>query len=225
MTPATNTAQPKMFGIMERQVNAGHIRIEYKRVMNFEQMSDEQLMGRLQEGDAAALEALYQRYSRRLLAYLMRMLGDDRETAEDFLQDIFLKMYRQPGLFQRSQRFSSWIFTVAHHRCISEYRRRHTRRNTQAAPDMDVYTADDARQGAVLDSDFDRKQFNRELHRELEKTDEQRRSIFLLRHQEQFSIREIAHMLDCPEGTVKSSLFYLTKKLAKALQHFHISQM
>jgi len=175
----------------------------------------------LQQGEAAALEVLYHRYSRRLLAYLLRMLGNDRETAQDTLQDIFIKVYQQPELFCTSQRFSSWIFTVAHHRCISEYRRRNTRRHTQIESDMDIFPATNHEQDTTLDSPVDRKQFRHDLHRELDKIDERRRSIFLLRHQEQFSIREIGHMLDCPEGTVKSSLFYITKKLAKALQHFH----
>jgi hypothetical protein len=85
--------------------------------------SDEKLMGLLGRGDIAAFDELYDRYGGRLLRYFHRMLGRDEEKAQDFLQDIFLRIVERPELFSLDRRFSTWIFSVAHNMCKNEYRR------------------------------------------------------------------------------------------------------
>ena len=87
-------------------------------------LSDEALMSRIAKGNTAAFELLYDRYSNRMHAFFRRMLGNDSELANDFLQELFMKIIEKPKAFDVERRFSTWIYTVASNMCKNEYRRR-----------------------------------------------------------------------------------------------------
>lgn len=93
---------------------------------NRHQASDENLVGRLHAGDEEALTELYARYSVRALHYFQKMLGD-LETAQDALQDLFLKLIDARASICVDRKFASWLFAVAHHMCCNEYRSRDVR--------------------------------------------------------------------------------------------------
>src|SRR4051812_44326899 len=85
--------------------------------------TDETLMDMTSAGNVQALDALYGRYARRLFSYLLRMLNYDRQLAEDALQDVFLRIAESPGAFDSSRSFKTWVFCVAHNRCMDHFRR------------------------------------------------------------------------------------------------------
>ena len=72
-----------------------------------------------------------------------------------------------------------------------------------------------------IDDKIDYSKFKDALYNELSKIEPDHRSIFILRFQEQLSVPEIKEIIGCSEGTVKSRLFYTTKKLAKCLSEYH----
>jgi RNA polymerase sigma-70 factor (ECF subfamily) len=189
----------------------------------YQHCSDESLMDAIKQGRILAFDALYQRYSKRLLRYFHRMLGNDADKAQDFLQEIFLKIVERPGLFHTDARFSTWIYTVAHNMCKNEYRRLKVRKLFVGgmAPHSNHGTA--AEDGG-LEQELFQKEFMALLWRELGKIEEAKRSAFLLRFQEGFSIKEIAEIVRCSEGTVKSRLFYTIKQLTARLAGCHPSR-
>lgn len=191
--------------------------ISRKEYQNF---TDEQLMGFLKRGEVSAFNELYERYSKRLLYYFYRMFGGNEEKAQDFLQELFLKVVDRPGRFHSTGRFSTWIFTVAHNMCKNEYRRLAVRKFLEHEADMDTVSQPIEVAYHNLEKNLDQKEFKKELLKELEKFDEDKRSTFLLRYQEDFSIKEISEILGCAEGTIKSRLFYTTKQLAVRLKVF-----
>lgn len=186
-----------------------------------DRQSDEALMVLLQSGDSAAFDALYQRYSQRLLVYFLRMLGNDRDKADDFLQDLFLKVIDKGGRFRAEARFSTWIFTVAHNMCKNEYRRREVRKVIDPEADVETVAVFDAGANPGIHEALDRQRFQARLQQVLATCDAGQRSAFILRFQEHLSIKEISEIMDCSEGTTKSRLFYVTKKLGKALGEFN----
>ena len=187
----------------------------------YKKFSDEKLMGCIQRGDTSAFNELYNRYSRRLLFYFFRELGGDEEKAQDFLQEIFLKIVEKPGLFRTEKKFSTWIFTVAYNLCKNEYRSLEVREIVENNADVDEVSQDFESEYHPSEQKVDQKIFEKALLDELEKLDNGHRSAFLLRYQQNFSIKEISEILGCSEGTVKSRLFYTTRKLATKLKAFN----
>ena len=181
----------------------------------FKQSSDEQLMSAIQNGSSGSLEELYNRYSRRILIYFYRMLGEE-EKAQDFLQDIFLKIIEHPHSFDLNRRFSKWIFSIAANMCKNEYRSLEVRNNAHNAKMNDMELATESEIG----NELDRAQFKIQLSREIQELDTDQRNTLLLRFQENFSIRDISQILKCSEGTIKSRLHYITRKLAIKLKDF-----
>lgn len=88
------------------------------------QESDEELIGRLADGDIDALDTLYARYARPVFSLAYRVLGDDAE-AEEVTQDVFERAWRHAPTFDRTRgRFGTWLLSVTHHVAIDAVRRR-----------------------------------------------------------------------------------------------------
>ncbi len=89
--------------------------------------SDDLLLRRLRGGDYEAVEELYNRYSRITFALALRLLSDPG-GAEDIVQEVFLKIWRNPDSFDPNRgRFASWLMSVVHNQCIDQLRKkRHT---------------------------------------------------------------------------------------------------
>jgi RNA polymerase sigma-70 factor (ECF subfamily) len=177
--------------------------------------SDERLMELIVRGDERAFGALYDRYRRKLLTYFHRMLWQDRERAQDFLQELFTKVAQRPESYDPSRPFSTWLYSVANNMCKNEYRREEVRRS--ARPHLKAETD---RVEAIHGDGVDRVNFRARLDAELEKLDPDHKATFVMRYHEDLAIKEIAAAFGCSEGTVKSRLFYTLKKLAERLKEF-----
>ncbi len=186
------------------------------------QLSDEELMELIRLKETGAFDELYRRYSQRLLSYFYRMLGGDNEKAQDFLQNIFLKIVEKPQRYKPTNRFATWLYAVASNMCKNEYRALKVRKQVHSAEDLDIFVAEPDRRHSNPDLKIDGDRFTRKLLKALENMKSTHRSTFLLRFQENFSIREIGEILGCSEGTVKSRLFYTIRELAGKLRDFHL---
>jgi RNA polymerase sigma-70 factor, ECF subfamily len=175
-------------------------------------LPDEELMQKIQQGSEAAFTELYTRYSTSLLRYFTRMLWNNRTIAEDFLHDLFLKIIHNPQQFDANRKFSTWVYSVAHNMCKNEYRKKQNER-------LDGV---EVKQGRDLDRELDLFSANDKLTMLLEILEEEDKTIFLLRYEEELSIVQISKIVFMPEGTVKSRLFYLRKQLAIALSEFKV---
>ncbi len=175
--------------------------------------TDEELMRWVQRGDQKALTELYNRYGKKLVRYFHRMLWRDAEKAQDFLHDLFVKVIEKPGHFNADRKFSTWIYSAAFNMCKNEYRRQSIRKNVHN--EMNLVT--ESNPAASLDG----KAFLQNLDSILNQSDESDRSLFVLRYELDMPLSQIAEIFDCPEGTIKSRIFYLKRKLALDLQAFN----
>jgi len=172
----------------------------------------------ISEGKEKAFTELYNRYAKSMLYFFYQRLYQDESKAQDFLQDLFLKILEKSQLFDQNKKFKTWLYTLATNMCKNEYRRvaaRGTKVNEFALNDIQ-----ELQPAFFLPDKFDKELFAVNLNIELNKLEENQRTTFLLRYQEEFSINEISEILGCAEGTVKSRLFYCTKKLALKLRIF-----
>ncbi|MBX2872090.1 MAG: RNA polymerase sigma factor [Saprospiraceae bacterium] len=177
--------------------------------------SDAKLMRLITKGDEQAFSVLYDRYGEKMHRYFYRMLWQEQQKAEDFTQELFLKIINKPHLYDPDRNFSSWLFQVAANMVKNEYRR-HSRQ-----PEItSEFPLDLSQQEHSFFECSDRKYFKKELDAALNRLSDEHRQCFVLRYLEEKSIKEISEILDCPEGTVKSRIYYALRKLAKSLHLF-----
>ena len=181
---------------------------------NYTEKTDEELMSLLTRREHPAFDELYARYSKPMLNFFFRMLNFDREKAEDMLHDLFLKIIEKPQLFDQSKSFSTWLYTVAANMLKNEYRSRQTREEYKCSQVLMQ------KKSVAANEQVDARLFRQLLDTELDKLDLELKTMFTMRFMEDMTLRQIAEVFDCPEGTVKSRLFYMTKNLSAKLAAF-----
>ncbi len=180
---------------------------------NYKKKTDEQLMVLIQKGDYHAFSSLYNRYADRLNAFFFRMLWSDSRMAEDYVHDLFSKIIERPHLFKQGNLVKPWLFQIASNMCKNGYRKR--------AFEME-YLKQLQESGiaeSLVEQKLDDEIITDQIRRSLEKMDEDRRTMFLLRYQQDLTIEEIAEIFEIPKGTVKSRLFHIKKYVERSIKN------
>jgi RNA polymerase sigma-70 factor (ECF subfamily) len=173
-------------------------------------------MKELLYGCQNSFNELYGRYKNKLFYYFYRMLGNCENTANDFLQDIFMKIIEKPEMYNPDYPFHKWIYSVAHNMCRNEYRKREVRKNSQFLN----------RPEEIIEQDFHSFEYIDPLDlafSKIESLPEISKNVLLLKYRENFSIGEISDILEIPAGTVKSRLFNARAELGELLKKHEIS--
>lgn len=185
----------------------------------YHDLSDEDLMRLLiNDNDDRAFELVYDRYGSKMHSYFYRMLYQDSDKADDFTQDLFMKIVERPEMFDPNRRFSTWLYTVAGNMVKNEYRRNGRYQIVNEVPERPIPECFE-----YIPEPMDRALFERQLEQAVDELDEPHKQCFILRYQEGMSVKEIGEVLGCPEGTVKSRLYYTVRKLSDKLKIFQYS--
>lgn len=183
---------------------------------DLKELTDEALMVRLiKKNDHQALTELYGRYSKRLMGYFINMFKGNVALAEDFLQDLFIKILDKKQLFDTNKRFYSWMFTIASNMCKTHFRKQKTSLFDEEQVEYEQPTL-----SMNLSNEFDKRVFRLLLRENIDLLNFEHKVVFILRYHQGFSLKEIGEITETNLGTVKSRLFYATKKMAKALKEF-----
>jgi RNA polymerase sigma-70 factor (ECF subfamily) len=173
-------------------------------------LDDSGVVSAFLEGESRAFDELVNRYQNRLLNFVYRTTGD-RERAEDLVQEVFVRVYRHIHRFDRSRKFSTWIYTIASNLAKNELRNRsrnplvlfQTIRRNWEDDDRPLQFEDPG----TRPDDLYRKRHLREVVEDaVEKLPPHHRNVFVLRELEGKSYEEIAEITSCNLGTVKSRL-------------------
>jgi len=175
----------------------------------FKDYSDEALMRAIAQRNEQAFAVLYDRYSPRMYRFFFRMLWRDAAKAEDFTQEIFLKIIEKPHQFDPERNFRTWIYTLATNLCKNEYRR---------PPPPDMTWDDPDLWEDTLPEKLDKELFEHHLRHCIAQLSEAHHQCFVLRYQEEMSVAEIAEIVGCPEGTVKSRLHHALRQVAGQME-------
>jgi RNA polymerase sigma-70 factor (ECF subfamily) len=186
--------------------------------VNYRKQEDEQLMRMVAKGDQHAFDEIYSRYAAKLCYYFTSKLKHDKEKGEDFIHDLFAKLIDRPELFDPNKTFKTWIYSVANNMCINEYKKMAVRSNTTNGIAQDLPISS---QEKSLDDQLQESDFSHQLEEVLNSLEDKHREVFVLRHIDGVSVKEVAEILNINEGTVKSRLFYATKKIAGQLSMYN----
>jgi RNA polymerase sigma-70 factor, ECF subfamily len=175
-------------------------------------LSDEQLMANLDGPEVeVALSKLYDRYSRTVYGVGLNILGD-RSTAEELVQEVFLKVWRSSRTFDSSRSsFSTWLYRVTRRAAIDLYRKRAHKVHPVPDGELHVAAARDVSEGPqeVVDESW----LSWRVSRALEVLDAPHRRVIELAYFGGLSQREISRRTGMPLGTVKSRTKSAFKRL------------
>ena len=175
--------------------------------MDYPHLSDERLIELfVSNGDEVAFESLYRRYFVSLCKYLNWMSGASTEC-EDLVQDVFLKIYRKPELFRKEKNVKVWLLTCVKNRWFNHQRSVATHaRHVKQSFSPEIMSID------VEDNEM-RQNRLKKIELAVDNLTAIHRETFVLRFSSNLLISEIAEVMKCSEGTVKSRLFHAMRSL------------
>ncbi len=176
-----------------------------------EQETDQRLVASLRQAEPArrdaALAELFDRHQRRVFNVALRVLGN-RDAAQDIVQEIFLTLPLRVRTYRGDASFTSWLYRATVNRAIDR-RRREGRRAAASLDDLPVEFAGGSLQGgepARVGQRGEQQEVARRVQQALLRLSPKLRAVAVLRYVEGLSYEQLAEVLDCSLGTVKSRL-------------------
>jgi RNA polymerase sigma-70 factor (ECF subfamily) len=186
-----------------------------------EQDIDRQLVDRARQGDKRAFELLVEKYQRRLYRLLSRMVRDQEEV-EDIAQETFIKAYRALPNFRGDAAFYTWLYRIGVNTAKNYLSSRNKAMPTVSDQALDDDDEPDERLVAqdinTPESELLSKQIALAVNEAVEALPEELRSAITLREMEGLSYEEIAALMGCPIGTVRSRIFRAREAIAAKLR-------
>jgi RNA polymerase sigma-70 factor (ECF subfamily) len=176
-------------------------------------LEDAALLGRVADGDEAALEAVYQRNGGACYRLARRLL-DDAQLAEDVVQQVFLALWQKNSYDPARGAVSTWLLSITHHKAVDLLRRDKGRRQ-RLASEQELLEVEAAGPGPA-DAAWARLRAER-TRDALRELPADQREVLLLAYYGGYSQREIAEMTGLPLGTVKSRTFQAMQRLRRKL--------
>ena len=171
--------------------------------------TDKELVRRVQKGDLAAFDMLFSRYQTKIVNLISRYVRDSEEV-QDVAQEAFIKAYRALPRFRGDSAFYTWLYRIAINTA-----KNHLVARSRRPPSVDVDVddadfrddADMLRESEDPESALARDQLRETIDTALQDLPDDLRSALTLREFDGLSYEQIAQVLDCPVGTVRSRIF------------------
>ncbi|MCG3182067.1 MAG: ECF RNA polymerase sigma factor SigW [Planctomycetes bacterium] len=184
---------------------------------------DLELMRRFQAGDVDAFTELYEAHLRGLLNFFFRLCWD-RSLAEDFAQEVLLRIYKSASKWEPNAKFTTYLYRIARNYWIDHCRLLSTQKENVS---LDAKFGSSEDSGSLIDRlpddirppehDLDRRELYGAIMKALEQLPDEQRMVFVLSEIEELKYNEIAEIMEIPLGTVKSRMHTAIGKLQELL--------
>ncbi len=182
---------------------------------------DQQLVERAQRGDKRAFELLVMKYQRKLSRLLSRLVRDPQEV-EDVTQEAFIKAYRALPSFRGDSAFYTWLYRIgintAKNYLVSMGRRAPTSSGVDAAEAESYDDSEQLRDSSTPENELLSKQIAATVNQAMDALPEDLRTAIVLREIDGLSYEDIANVMNCPIGTVRSRIFRAREAIAAELR-------
>jgi len=189
------------------------------------QPDDGELMQKVMEGDMRAFDVLVRRWEHQLFNLIYRIVGDF-ETSKDIRQEVLMRVYQAAKRYRPRSQFKAWLYRIAVNCSINELRKRERR---QMLPLTMLYQNRDGEQQpleSILpdpnpgpDEVIQRNEIAECIRDALRRLPDEQRIVVVLRHYEGMKFQQIASLLNCPLGTVKSRMHHGLERLRVMLKN------
>ena len=182
--------------------------------------TDQQLVERVQQGDKRAFDLLVLKYQHRILALVTRFVHDSHE-AQDVAQEAFIKAYRALANFRGDSAFYTWLYRIAINTAKNYLvaRGRRPPDSDIAAEDAEYYDGESSLKNIQSpERELLRDEIEQMVNRTLQLLPKDLRMALTLREFEGLSYEDIANVMECPVGTVRSRIFRAREAIDKALK-------
>jgi len=171
-----------------------------------EPATDKELIQSISGGDETAFNQLYKRHNLPVYNYILRLISQST-VAEDILQEVFLAVWQKAAGFRGKSSVKTWVFRIAYNRSISWLRKNsNPNRQHQDIDGVPVVSADKSPEGTLID-----RWQEDQIKSAIQRLSHNHRSVIELTFMHGFSYQEIAEIMKCPVGTVKSRMSYALK--------------
>ena len=181
------------------------------------------LIDELREGDMAALAILVEKY-KRLVYRVAVQITKNHEDANDVMQDTFLKVYESIHSFRKDAAFETWLYRIVVNHATNLVKRRERRRESPLSSTSEMEIHPDLRRSTDLANNphlnLERKERQRWVTQAVNSLPLKQRTVVILHEFEGLTHPEIASILNCSEGTVRSRLHYARHKLKDLLKPY-----
>jgi RNA polymerase sigma-70 factor (ECF subfamily) len=182
------------------------------------------------QGDLDAFETLFNKYSRQIVNYAYKFVGD-RALAEDIAQEVFLKVYTGRESYRAEAKFRTWLYKIATNTCLSELRRPRNKQSFESidAPrpgeesDLHVLDLPDSGQPSPL-LQIEVKELRKAIKSAVNALPENQRIAFILGKYQNLPYQEIGAVLRCSESAVKSLIHRAKETLMEKLRPLVLPQ-
>ena len=190
--------------------------------MNWNALSDNELIARYQAGEETALKTIILRYERRLFSYLMVSVKN-KELAEDIIQDTFIKVINtiRSGNYQEEGKFFQWIMRIANNLKIDYYRRLQRMPTIDGGEEFDIFTIIGSRDENVEEKMI-REQTYSDLTHYVEYLPEEQKEVLKMRIYHDYSFKEIAEMTNVSINTALGRMRYALINLRKIMSKHNV---
>ncbi len=182
---------------------------------------EQELIREAQTGDVGSFDELVRLYDRKILQLIESIVGS-RHDAYDVYQDTFIRAFRKLDTFRGESAFGTWLSRIAINLSLNWCKRQRRKELFSMDAKQEQQGGWDLIEGA---KGSEKRVLQDELMSHvdvgLKKLPHKQRSIFILKHQHGYKIKEIAGMMNCAEGTVKQHLFRATAKLKEMLTPYY----
>jgi RNA polymerase sigma-70 factor (ECF subfamily) len=181
---------------------------------------DQALVARVQRGDKTAFDLLVRKYQHKVAKLVSRYVRD-RAEAEDVTQEAFIRAYRAIGSFRGDSAFYTWLYRIAVNTAknyLESQGRRPPGSDVEIEGAEQLHGADGLRENATPERHLLTDEIARTVRQAIEALPDDLRQAITLREIEGLSYEEIAEVMDCPIGTVRSRIFRAREAIDKELK-------
>lgn len=185
-----------------------------------EHLTDAELMERVKDGDFLAFDVLYHRHEQPVRRFLFSLTWD-QDITEDYVQEVFLRLYRARDRYEHSGKFLNYILRIAKNYYLGQVRKNGSREVSLSHEDRNGYRPfENIRASERVEPEVRLLERYRQfaIRRAVAALPEKRKLVFVMSHFQEMKYEEIAEVLGIPVGTVKSRMFGAVSTLKTLLR-------